>query len=324
MTRHVPVIWKLTLQAERRAEGFWGSRPQPIYAILIYMQLKYLSMKPSPLCGGDGRTGSWGRLARALAGVCMGLAAALLPCASHAGEPPRQALRLTTWLDRDACGPTPQALRLTPDVALGLVAFHSPYLFGGKALRAQLTCGACHAKDGPSGAAVRLRLRAPVPELRTAAARIDVAAFAAHAVAAEFDGPPLPLRTARALAALAGVLAPFSSEPSELCQVDATALVAIGLHLAIAQVGATDTDTDELAFLLDSLRFILGEMARGTAPGGQSDLLHETNRALHDAAFDDANSAAVLANLQGLAEQWEAASNSPHVLLVSNAVPIHE
>jgi hypothetical protein len=263
------------------------------------------------------------------AGTCIGLALAaalLLPCESFAGEPPRQPVRLSTWLDRDACASTPQVLRLSPEVALGLVAFNSPYLFGGKALRSQLTCGACHAKDGPSGAAVRLRLRAPVPDLRAAAGRIDVAGFVDHAVVAEFDGPPLPRRTARALAALAGVLAPLSADPAEMCRVDAASLVAIGLRLAIARVGAADADADELDFLLDSLRFILGEMARGIPAGESASLLNETNGALHGAIplVDNADDRVAIATLQGLADRWDAASNWPHFVLASGAAPAHE
>jgi hypothetical protein len=228
---------------------------------------------------------------------------------------------VSTWLDRDACAAKPEVLRLAPDVALGLVAFNSPYLFGGKALRSQLTCGACHAKDGPSGAAVRLRLRAPVPDLRAVADRVDVAAFADHAVVAEFDGPPLPRRTARALAALAGVLAPYSSEPTEMCRVDATSLVSIGLRLTIARIGAADGDADELDFLLDSLRFVLGEMARGTPPATLASLLDETNRTLHDAmpTVDSANGRVALVTLQHLADRWDTASDRPHVVLASGA-----
>jgi hypothetical protein len=250
----------------------------------------------------------------------------LLPCDSIAGEPTRQPVRLSTWLDRDACSATSEVLRLSPDVALGLVAFNSPYLFGGKALRSQLTCGACHAKDGPSGAAVRLRLRAPVPELRTASRRIDVAAFVDRAVVAEFDGPPLPRRTARALAALVGVIAPFSSSPAEMCQIDATSLVAIGLRLATTRVSVAGAGDDELDFLLDSLRFILGEMARGSPPDAMASLLHETNRALHDAmlAVDDANGRVAIVTLQRLANGWEAASERPHVVLASRTAPAHE
>jgi hypothetical protein len=252
--------------------------------------------------------------------------ALLLPCESLAGEPPRQPVRVSTWLDRDACATAPEVLRLSPEVALGLLAFNSPYLFGGKALRSQLTCGACHAKDGPSGAAIRLRLRAPVPDLRSAAGRIDVVAFVDHAVVAEFDGPPLPRRTARALAVLVGVLAPFSSNPPEMCRVDASSLVAIGLRLAIARVGVADTSADELDFLLDSVRFILGEMARGTLIDGEASVLDETNRALHDAmpAVNDVNNRVALATLQRLADKWEAFFDRTHIVLAPNLASANE
>ena len=250
----------------------------------------------------------------------------LLPREALAGEPPRQPVRMTTWLEREACAGGPGVLRLSPDVALGLVAFHSPYLFGAKALRSQLTCGACHAKDGLSGAALRLRLRAPVPDLRAAADRIDVAAFVTHAVVAEFDGPPVAPRTARALAALSHVLAPLSSEPAQVCQVDADSLVAVGLQLAIARVGAADGDADDLDFLIDSLRFFLGEMARGLPPDGPLPRLDEANRTLHDLmpVARDVSARVRLATLQGLAKRWEAVSSGPQVVLALGAVPGHE
>lgn len=269
------------------------------------------------------------KLTSAVAGLFIGLALAgalLLSCDANAGEPPRQGVRVSTWLDLSACAATPEAVRLSPDVAFGLLAFNSPYLFGGKALRSQLTCGACHAKDGPSGAAVRLRMRAAVPDLRRAAERVDVAAFVNHAVVAEFDGPPLPRRTARALSALVSVLAPFSSDPAEMCRVDATSLVAIGLQLAIVRVGAADADADELDFLLESLRFILGEMARSTPSEVSVSLLGETNRALHDAlrAIEDSRGSVALANLQRIAAQWESTNNRPHFMLISDAASAHE
>lgn len=265
------------------------------------------------------------KLARATIGVFTGLALAqalLLPCESLAGEPPRQPVRLSNWLERNTCVMTQKnGLRLSPEVALGLVAFNSPYLFGGKALRSQLTCGACHAKDGPSGAAVRLRLRAPAPDLRSVANRIDIAAVVDRSVVAEFDGPPLPRRTARALAALADVLAPYASDSAGMCQVDAVSLVTIGLRLTIARITAADGDADELDFLLDSLRFVLGEMARGTLPDAQASLLNETNRVLHDAMLlvDNANGGAALVTLKVLADRWEAVSDRPHFVFASVA-----
>jgi hypothetical protein len=288
--------------------------------ILECMGSKHLARNNTSHCPGDQDAKvcqrTWGRKVKLAARVVLGLALveALLPGVALAGEPPRQPVRLSTWLDRGACAATPHVLRLSPEVALGLVAFNSPYLFGGRALRSQLTCGACHAKDGPSGAAVRLRLRAPVPDLRTVSARVDVAAFVDHAVVAEFDGPPMPQRTARALAALAGVLAPLASDPADRCEVNATALLAIGLQLAITRVDADDAEA--LDFLLDSLRFILGEMARSTPPPVPVLLLEETNRTLHDA--NPAHSGVLRASLKRLAERWEALADTPHLVLTSS------
>jgi len=215
---------------------------------------------------------------------------------------------------------------MSPDLALGLVAFNSPYLFGGKALRSQLTCGACHAKDGASGAALRLRMRATVPDLRGAADRLDVVAFLNHAVVAEFDGPPLNQHTAHALSALTGVLAPFSADKAGMCKVDGASLIEIGLQLAIFRVNAADAGTDELGFLLDSLRFILGEMARNKPSGVPTALLSETNRTLHDVmlAIEDSNGSFALASLQRIFWKWEKTIDRPHFRLASGADSAHD
>ena len=282
-------------------------------------------------CGRDGNafTRTWGKLSHVGACVFVGLplaVALLLPFDSTAGEPPRQPVRVATWLDRNACAATSEIVRLSPDLALGLVAFNSPYLFGGRALRSQLTCGACHAKDGPSGAALRLRMRATVPDLRSATDRIDVAAFVHHAVVAEFDGPPLPQRTAQALSTLTGVLAPFSSDKAGVCQVDGASLVAIGLQLAIIRASVADADADELGFLLESLRFVLGEMARGKASEDTALPLNETNRGLQAAihAIDKSNRSAALASLQRIYKQWDSALARPRFMLFSDLDSGHE
>jgi len=281
--------------------------------------------------GRDGNAfrSNWGNLQQVAAGVFVGLSLAvalLLPFDSTAAEPPRQPVRVATWLDRSACASTSEIVRLSPDLALGLVAFNSPYLFGGRALRSQLTCGACHAKDGPSGAALRLRMRAAVPDLRSAADRIDVAAFVDHAVVAEFDGPPLPQRIAQALSSLTGVLAQFSSDTGGMCQVDASSLVAIGLQLAVVRLSAADASADELGFLLDSLRFVLGEMVRATPSEVPASLLSETNRTLQDAikAIDDSNRSTALASLQRISRQWDSTPVRPRFMLISGLDSSHE
>jgi len=166
----------------------------------------------------------------AVAGIVASGCALHLVDTVSAGELPREPVRLSTRLIHTACTTQHGRMELSPDLALGLLAFNSPYLFGGRALRSQLTCAACHAPEGPSGAAVRLRLRAPVPDLGTIGKRVDVASFVSQAVEHEFDGPPLAPRTARALAALVSVLAPYTSPVAETCVVDGR--LAAGSRLA--------------------------------------------------------------------------------------------
>jgi len=243
-------------------------------------------------------------VSRSIALTC----ALFLPCAVSAGELPREPVRLNTWLTQAACPIAQGNVQLSPDVALGLIAFNSPYLFGGKALRSQLTCGACHAKEGPSGAAVRLRLRTPVPDLGLLSSGVDVAAFVSRAVKHEFDGPPLPPRTGRALSALASVLAPHAAPVAESCLVDGASLVAIGLRLCAAQAAAAHPDAEELAFVRDSLRFVLGELAEGTSYAAPAALIERTNRALR-AADLHALGCGTPAHLRQLAARWDAAGH---------------
>jgi len=258
--------------------------------------------------------------------VCCVIAltcALFLPHPAPAGELPREPVRLNTWLTQAACPVAQGNVQLSPDVALGLIAFNSPYLFGGKALRSQLTCGACHAKEGPSGAAVRLRLRAPVPDLGLLGDVVDVAAFVAQAVEHEFDGPPLPPRTGRALSALARVLAPHAGPAAGSCPVDGASLVAIGLRLCAAQAAAAHPDAEELAFVRDSLRFVLGELAEGTAYAAPAALIERTNRALH-AADLHALGCGTPAHLRQLAARWDAAGHGLRFVVEYPRRGIHE
>ncbi|NBW24797.1 MAG: hypothetical protein EBR89_05075 [Betaproteobacteria bacterium] len=231
-----------------------------------------------------------------------------------AGDLAREPVRLKTALSRAACTTVRGSVRLSPDIALGLVAFNSPYLFGGKALRSQLTCGACHAKEGPSGAAVRLRLRAPVPDLALLGSEIDVAAFVSRAVEYEFDGPPLPARTARALSALTRALAPYADPEANPCEVDGASLVAIGLRLCAAQAAAAHPDAEELAFVRDSLRFVLGELAESTSYEAPAALIERTNRALRAADLHGLG-CGTPAHLLQLATRWDAAGHGRHFVV---------
>ncbi len=261
------------------------------------------------------------RLARVCCVIAL-ICALFLPRTVAAGELPREPVRVSTWLKQAACPTALGSIQLSPDVALGLVAFNSPYLFGGKALRSQLTCGACHAKEGASGAAVRLRLRAPVPDLGLLGHGVDVAAFVAQAVEHEFDGPPLPPRTGRALSALAGVLAPHAAPVAESCLVDGVSLVAIGLRLCAHHAGAAHGDTDEQDFVRDSLRFLIGELAHGAPPAVLAALIVDTNRVLREADLQSHGCGAP-ASLTLLARRWDAIGLRPR-FVVEYPKGIHE
>ncbi len=265
-------------------------------------------MSPDTPLGSHGMHISW----RAL-GLAVWIAL-LLPRIATATETPREPLRLHTWLIQTACPTAHNTAQLSPDVALGLVAFNSPYLFGGKALRSQLTCGACHAKDGPSGAAERLRLRAPVPDLGSVSKPGNVAAFVAQAVEHEFDGPPLAPRTGRALSALASLLAPYAAPTTSACLVDGVSLVAIGLRLCAYPAGAVHGDADEWDFVRDSLRFVIGELARGAHPAVPAALIDDTNRVLRTADLQSYGCGAP-DSLKRLAERWDAMGPRPRFVV---------
>ena len=249
-------------------------------------------------------------VSRSIALTC----ALFLPHPAPAGELPREPVHLNTRLTQAACPTAHCSVRLSPDVAFGLIAFNSPYLFGGKALRSQLTCGACHAKEGPSGAAVRLRLRAPVPDLGLLGSGVDVAAFVSRAVEHEFDGPPLPPRTARALSALAGVLAPHATPAAGSCLVGGASLVAIGLRLCAYQAGVARGDSDAQDFVRDSLRFVIGELAHGAPSAVPLALIDDTNRVLRAADVQSLGCGAP-ASLTQLAGRWDAAGPRPRFVV---------
>ena len=157
---------------------------------------------------------------------------------------------------------------------------------------------------------MRLRLRAPVPDLGTIGKGVDVASFVSQAVEHEFDGPPLAPRTARALAALVSVLAPYTSPVAETCVVDGASLLAVGLRLCAMQMDRANTAAEEVDFIRDSLRFFVGELSRTAAPEINATLLAETNRTLRTGDLADQGCGGRARVIQ-LAARWEAARLSP-------------
>jgi hypothetical protein len=162
-----------------------------------------------------------------------------------------------------------------------------------------------------------------VPDLGLLSHVVDVAAFVAQAVEHEFDGPPLPPRTGRALSALASVLAPHAAPAAGSCLVDGASLVVIGLRLCAAQAAAAHPDAEELAFVRDSLRFVLGELAEGTSYSAPAALIERTNRALH-AADLHALGCGTPAHLRQLAARWDAAGHGRRFVVEYPRRGIHE
>lgn len=249
--------------------------------------------------GSQRRSTSWSRCGRRC-GV------ALLTCLLLMPHPVRAAaLIVRTALEPSFC-PTKagDAPALSPAVALGLLAFNTPYLFGGRAARTGLTCSACHGAEGPSGAAAHLLFRQPVPDLALAAAQgVNVAAFAGHAVPQEFDGPPPPAEMLAGLAALAGVLAPKGQAADAACLVTPDGLIGLDLQLILRAV--TTADAERLDFLIDSTRFVLGVMA--ASPPGPAPIL-QTNRALSAAeeAIDLGQRAEAAGGIRTASNAWDA------------------
>jgi hypothetical protein len=234
---------------------------------------------------------------------CVLIAARPLAASAASGTMP---LLLQTALKPAFCGlpGAAGAPALSTTVALGLLAFNTPYLFGGRAQRTGLTCGACHGTEGPSGAAAHLVFRQPVPDLALAAARgVNVAGFAGHAVPGEFDGPPPAVEILAGLAALAGAMAPKDRATTPACTVTADSL--IGIELRLIQRAMASADADRLDFLIDSTRFVLGAMAAGMPDPAP---ILQTNQALRAAAdaVDDGKRAQAMQGIRTASEVWEA------------------
>lgn len=262
----------------------------------------------------SGRAGHYLRTAACL--ICL----SLVPDHGQAA-----ALVLQTPLTPAACrtAPAADAPALTIPVALGLLAFNTPYLFGGRAQRIGLTCGACHDGDRPSGSAAQLLFKPPVPDIALAASHgVNVAHFAGHAVMAEFDGPPPAGDLVAGLGALSAVMAPKDQFTAPDCAVTADSLIGIELRLIKRETAAADAD--RLDFMLDSTRFVLGAMAAGQqSPAMQSTIL-QTNQALRAAedAVDQGQRAQAARGIGAASAVWEAfmaAHHERHFILTAES-----
>jgi hypothetical protein len=162
-----------------------------------------------------------------------------------------------------ACEGSPVS-RIAPSLALGIVAFNSPYLFGSLALRDGVTCRSCHAECGTSGPARRLVFDAPIPRLSgrrwggPEGRRGDdphLEAFSRRAIVEEFDGPEPARDIVEGLAAYVRQL-PSSPSP-DVVRMGAPDVALVALTLVPDTI--RHNDRTRLDFLLESARFVLGE-----------------------------------------------------------------
>lgn len=204
-------------------------------------------------------------------------------CAAHAAATPDPPTRTGAEISEPTCGGNGAAcggvdLKLVPrDVALGLVAFNSPYLFGEQALHDGITCRSCHADCGLSGAAVRLVFDAPVPRLHGRRWRgpesrrgddPDLEAFSRRAIVNEFGGPMPDPDMVSALAAYVRQLpdtAPGASPHAMRLSPLDVAITA----LALGDDALKTSDLMRLDFLVESARFVVGQEAAGSGAGAQ-------------------------------------------------------
>jgi hypothetical protein len=175
----------------------------------------------------------------------------------------RAPVEAVTELEGSACENHELGLRVNEATAIGLVVYNSPYIFGGRALRDGLTCNACHNPGGFSGAAAGLETkRVRPPSLRAAKERgINLAAFAQKAVSEEFSGPLLDQRFAAGLDELAGALPLAGHDNPQSCSLGPLGLVQLAVEVADAQT--LHLSASEREFMIETARFVLGEIERG-------------------------------------------------------------
>ena len=159
-------------------------------------------------------------------------------------------------------------LRIGRRIALGAVAFNSPYLFGGAALHDSITCAACHDRSGPTGPAAKLTFVAPIPDLTSHEWPADRSAgnspesFVRRAIMKEFSGPPPDRDTVIAIGAYIRQFEP-SSVPGDRILIKAVDLA----RLCVALLGdaARQKSLQNAGFLVETARFAIGQAAASSS-----------------------------------------------------------
>lgn len=193
----------------------------------------------------------------------------LLPVAA-AGTEASPPTALVAELSAQGCPARAAAVtKIKQDVALGLVAFNSPYVFGGAPLHDGITCSACHGSNGLSGPALRVKFEHTVPDLHArswqggvgrASSSPDLESFIRAAIISEFSGvdpdPVILAALGQYVRQLPDPKAPCTRAP---LKADAIALVA---SLLLAGPGA-DFNASQREFIASSGRFALGQIFAG-------------------------------------------------------------
>jgi hypothetical protein len=167
-------------------------------------------------------------------------------------------------------------------VAWGAIAFNSPYIFGGDALKDGMTCAACHDASGPTGPAARMTFDRPIPDLRVrdwpdrAGLTASPEAFIRRAIPEEFDGPVPDPQTVLAIGAYVRQLQHRQPAPSTI-RLDSLGLAGLCMAVLRDEIGKGRAATADI--LIETARFAIGQSAAGPPPVDH-DLLQAANTEL--------------------------------------------
>lgn len=179
--------------------------------------------------------------------------------ASEVGKP-LSPTRLEAWL---TSVPNHQdSFVLDRQLLFGAIAFNSPYLFGGAALRDHITCVACHGSDGPSGPALHISFDKKIPDLfeqdwddnRNSDRMPD--SFIKVSIRDEFSGPQPSDYLVRGMGAYLRQIA-NARHYSGSVRFDAKMLA--GLAILVLRDDLAHQQYGDIDFLIETARFALGE-----------------------------------------------------------------
>lgn len=187
----------------------------------------------------------------------MGTATAGIGQAGRENSSPTQ---IEAWLAAE-CG-LKDTTEIERQVLLGAVAFNSPYLYGGAALRDFITCVACHGANGRSGPALTMRFDKPISDIlnrhweQDARAAVMPDAFIRSAIVHEFSGPPPSENLVHAIAAYLRQIEGSRKAPNSK-RFNAGMLA--GVTILVLRYDLNHQRSDYTDFLIESARFAIGQ-----------------------------------------------------------------